>query len=316
MLGSVTIFHSTVVSSPFTVNSVRLDLGLSRLWRQICSFAYTLWLFTFSDLKTVFFPTALPAAHRTLAHFRDCRRPHVLHLANHPRVIWIWLHLLQFCLSNQCLSPEEDASNKPWRPIPSGRITVANARSLRWAMLAVCLSVSAHYGVLAPSVALALGTLAHNELGMDAAWLPRNMCNAVGYAAFNAGATYVAYAGGEHKAMAVAAQVLNALVIVSTIQAQDFQDTEGDRLTGRKTLPIVFPRSSRWAMPVLLAMWSAFLVAYWHAPVVHGAVLSAMGALGGARFVLYDNAAADRKSYRLYNLWLCAVHVTPFIAGR
>ncbi|KAH9845978.1 UbiA prenyltransferase family-domain-containing protein [Lenzites betulinus] len=293
MLGSVTIFHSTVVSSPFTVNSVRLDLGLSRLWRQICSFAYTLWLFTFSDLKTVFFPTLI---------FGTAAAPMSSTSQIIPRVIWIWLHLLQFCLSNQCLSPEEDASNKPWRPIPSGRITVANARSLRWAMLAVCLSVSAHYGVLAPSVALALGTLAHNELGMDAAWLPRNMCNAVGYAAFNAGATYVAYAGGEHKAMAVAAQVLNALVIVSTIQAQDFQDTEGDRLTGRKTLPIVFPRSSRWAMPVLLAMWSAFLVAYWHAPVVHGAVLSAMGALGGARFVLYDNAAADRKSYRLYNV--------------
>ncbi|KAI0359001.1 hypothetical protein OH77DRAFT_1374994, partial [Trametes cingulata] len=192
-------------------------------------FAYTLWLFTLSDLKTIFFPTLV---------FGTAAAPISSTAQLGPRAIWIWLHLLQFCLSNQCLSPEEDASNKPWRPIPAGRITTGIARRLRWALLFICLSVSAYYGVLGASVALALGTLAHNELGMDAVWLPRNVCNAVGYAAFNAGATYVACGGDcTPKAMSVAAQVLNALVILTTIQAQDFQDTAGDRETGRRTLP-------------------------------------------------------------------------------
>ncbi|KAI0828274.1 UbiA prenyltransferase family-domain-containing protein [Trametes gibbosa] len=307
MLGAAGLFHSTLVSSPLPITPVRLDLGVSRICKQLYGFAYTLWLFTFSDLKTVFFPTLV---------FGTAAAPISSTSQLVPRAIWIWIHLLQFCLSNQCLSPAEDASNKPWRPIPSGRITVGSARLLRWTMLVVCLLVSAHYGVVAQSIALALGTLAHNELGMDAAWLPRNVCNAVGYAAFNAGATYAACSGGEeHKAMAVAAQVLNALVIVSTIQAQDFQDTAGDRLTGRRTLPIVFPRCSRWTMPVLLAAWSTFLATYWRASAVHAAVLVAMGAPAGVRFVLYDSASADRQSYRMYNLWLCAVHVTPFVAG-
>ncbi len=148
---------------------------------------------------------------------------------------------------------------------------------------------------------------------------------------------YVAAAGSDRKATSVAAQVLNALVILTTIQAQDFQDIEGDQLTGRWTLPVAFPRSSRWAMPVLLTAWSVFLAAYWRASPVHTAILVVLGAIPGLRFALGDGASADRTSYRLYNvrviyflalgvraailmlmptqLWLCAVHVTPFVAA-
>ncbi|EIW64971.1 uncharacterized protein TRAVEDRAFT_93217, partial [Trametes versicolor FP-101664 SS1] len=197
--------------------------------KAIRDFVYTLWLFTYSDLKTVFFPTLI---------FGTTAAPIYTTSQILPRAAWIWLHLLQFCLSNQCLSPEEDAANKPWRPIAARRITTENAQILRWAMLPVCLFVSAHYGVLLPSITLAIATLAHNELRLDSGWLARNVCNAVGYASFNAGATYAACAGGcDWKATSVAAQVLNALVILTTIQAQDFQDIEGDQLSGRWTLP-------------------------------------------------------------------------------
>ncbi|KAI0666311.1 UbiA prenyltransferase family, partial [Trametes maxima] len=197
--------------------------------RRLGEYAYTLWLFTRSDLKTILFPTLV---------FGTAAAPvtSTSHIA--PRALWIWLHLLQFCVSNQSFSPDEDASNKPWRPIPSKRITPSSARRLRWALLALCLLLSWYYSLVPASVALALGTLAHNEFGLDAHWIPRNVCNAVGYAAFNAGATYISCGNGcASKASSIAAQVLNALVILTTIQAQDFQDTEGDRATGRKTLP-------------------------------------------------------------------------------
>lgn len=98
-------------------------------------------------------------------------------------------------MSNQCVGLQEDAENKPWRPIPSKRITVVAARRLRWAALAVCLVLSARSGVLLPSVALALATLAYNELRLDSHWASRHVCNALGYAAFNAGATYVGCSG-------------------------------------------------------------------------------------------------------------------------
>ncbi|KAI0336193.1 hypothetical protein GY45DRAFT_1358085 [Cubamyces sp. BRFM 1775] len=306
MLGSISALHSSFPSTYLPSNTpIGLSFNSRRVVGKLWSFAYTLWLFTFSDLKTILIPTL---AFGTTAAPDDSST----HICQ--RTLWIWLHLLQFCLSNQCLSPKEDATNKPWRPIPAGRISVTAATWLRWALLPTCLMLSAHYGVVMASIALALGTLAHNEFGMDSRWLPRNVCNAVGYAAFNAGATYAAC--GDQctpKSASVAAQVLNALVILTTIQAQDFQDTEGDRATGRTTLPIVFPRSSRWAMIVLLTAWSALLSAYWQASSVHAALLVMSGAAVGSRFVLYQDSASDRLSYRLYNLWLCAVHVTPFV---
>ena len=100
---------------------------------------------------------------------------------------WLWLHLLHFCVSNQSLSPEEDAQNKPFRPIAAGRITVAQARKLRWVLIPICLTVSAAYGVLYPSITLAVHFLLHNELKLDANWITRNLLNALGYCAFDAG---------------------------------------------------------------------------------------------------------------------------------
>ena len=107
-----------------------------------------------------------------------------------PRIIfWIWLHLLQFCVSNQCVNPEEDAVNKPWRPIPAGRITVSQAQNLRWVLMASSLLLSLYRGILPASVLLCLSTIAYNDLGFHGHIMLRSICNAVGYASFELGAT-------------------------------------------------------------------------------------------------------------------------------
>ena len=107
-------------------------------------------------------------------------------------VFWTWLHLLQFCVSNQSIDPEEDALNKPWRPIPSGLISVTSARCLRWILLPSCFSLSAYLEVHWQGIALALAFLAHNEFHLHSHWIMRNVCNAWGYAYFNAGAFAIA----------------------------------------------------------------------------------------------------------------------------
>ena len=107
-------------------------------------------------------------------------------------VLWTWLHLLQFCVSNQSLNPEEDALNKPWRPIPSGIVSSVNARILRWILLPLCLSLSISLEVHWQGISLAIAFLVHNELHLHSHWLMRNACNAWGYASFNAGASAIA----------------------------------------------------------------------------------------------------------------------------
>jgi 4-hydroxybenzoate polyprenyltransferase len=102
------------------------------------------------------------------------------------------MHLLQFCVTNQSLDSEEDALNKPWRPIPSCLMSVARARTLRWILLPSCLFLSLCLGAHCPSISLLLATLVYHELQLDAHAVLRNFCNAWGYASFNAGAAMIA----------------------------------------------------------------------------------------------------------------------------
>ena len=52
-------------------------------------------------------------------------------------------------------------------------------------------------------------------------------------------------------------------IFATTIQAQDFKDTDGDRLVGRKTLPIVAPYTARPTLMLALMLWSVGLSSLW-----------------------------------------------------
>lgn len=109
-------------------------------------------------------------------------------------VFWIWLHVLQCALSNQTSSPEEDALNKPYRPIPSGRISQQDARLLRWFCIIPCLVLSSFYSVAVfkASAWLSIFIYIYNELSYNAHWLSRNLLNGAGLACFEIGATLIA----------------------------------------------------------------------------------------------------------------------------
>lgn len=107
-------------------------------------------------------------------------------------MFWIWIHLLQFCVSNQSNSPEEDSVNKPWRPIPAGRISLPQTKILRYFLCAGCLALSLYHNILLASILICLSTVAYNDLGLHRHMVWRNLCNALGYASFEMGATQLA----------------------------------------------------------------------------------------------------------------------------
>ncbi|OAX32196.1 hypothetical protein K503DRAFT_702409 [Rhizopogon vinicolor AM-OR11-026] len=79
-------------------------------------------LFKRSDYKTIAFPVLI---------FATALSPRRNPLALCSAVWWFWFHLLQSNVSNQAYSANEDVVNKPWRPLPSGRISVEDCRALR-----------------------------------------------------------------------------------------------------------------------------------------------------------------------------------------
>jgi len=107
----------------------------------------------------------------------------------------MWLHLLGFNLCNQARgSITEDLCNKPWRPLPSGRITMANAMTLKVFVIASCMIISYSYSlpVFYASVFLWFFTAVYHEGCGEHHYITRNLLNALGYSCFALGETLIA----------------------------------------------------------------------------------------------------------------------------
>ena len=107
-------------------------------------------------------------------------------------MIWIFVHLLLCDVSNQSVSADEDKANKPYRPIPAGRVTEYTAKRLLVALYFLCWAVSYPLGLLRVSVVL--GTLAflYNTLDFSSHWFAKNFLNAAAYVCFEYGGTFIA----------------------------------------------------------------------------------------------------------------------------
>ncbi|EJD06402.1 uncharacterized protein FOMMEDRAFT_75736 [Fomitiporia mediterranea MF3/22] len=259
---------------------------------------WTLFLFTKSDFKTgVMTITALAAGSAPLASLG--RIPHV--------AFWVWLHILQHDLANQTRDPKEDEHNKPYRPIPSKRITLENAYILRWVLVPLCFALSACYSVqvLYQSIGLFVFFFGLDELNINSHWIERGVMNAILQYFLGVGSCLIAgsncYSLDNISYLSI---LYSVVVILTTIQAQDFKDTVGDKLIGRKTMPIVWPTASRTLIFFLLLIWSSVLSIVWRLETVPALAFHLLGLVIGGRFLMMKKVKADQTSYLLYNVGL------------
>ncbi|KDQ22593.1 hypothetical protein PLEOSDRAFT_1050368 [Pleurotus ostreatus PC15] len=258
---------------------------LEHIWR-------TAYAFTKSDYKTVVFPVICYGI-MAAPQMSITRLPHL--------AVWVWLHLLQFCAANQALSPEEDALNKPYRPIPAGLISIRGARVLRWLLVPVCLALSWTLDVIYPGISLAISFVVYNELGLDNYWYTKNFLNAVGLVSWNIGAAKIACA--ENVSLdqrAWFAPYVSTLLIATTIHIQDFRDEAGDRKQGRVTFPVVMPEFSRRMTFLIVAVWSFGLASYWNLSSVASPWFVTLGMYVALRVLQQRTEHEDKVSLRIY----------------
>ena len=225
-------------------------------------------------------------------------------------------------VSNQAKTGDEDSINKPWRPLPTGRLTEGQAIALRWAIaaLCVCISLAFGYDVAATSLAAILVTLVYDELGFSDHYIGKNLCNIGGYTTLEIGTTKLmgtisavlkAYAThmdiflvgvSRHlDATAITAICISGVLIFTTIQTQDFADVVGDKTRGRVTFPIYAPEASRIATLIAVTSWSLLLVVFWGTGPFFSAVVLTLGGFVGMRYFLCRSPEKDKASYILYN---------------
>ncbi|KAI9151284.1 Fumagillin beta-trans-bergamotene synthase af520 [Paramyrothecium foliicola] len=287
---------------------------------------YTLWLFIFSDLKTIVIPSTIfgtinaiaaacydiPAAQSTSAYDVLRRIPWV--------AIWVSANLLPFAINNQ-LSPssvKEDAINKPWRPMCSGRLGASSAKLLMITLYvaAQLLSLSVTGGLRQGLGLVVLGTWYNNMGGGDCHPAVRNLINALGYICFTSGAMEVALRAPS-TLLAASSRLAYWLfiiggVIFTTVHAQDMYDQEGDASRGRRTLPLVIGDvAARWTILVAMISWGLICPSFWDTSMLMRVVGFVAAGLVGFRSLFLRDVASDKTTFLYWNFWIAYVYALP-----
>jgi 4-hydroxybenzoate polyprenyltransferase len=95
---------------------------------------------------------------------------------------------------------------------------------------------------------------------------------------------------------------INALIIISTIHAQDFRDEAGDKLIGRQTIPILWPEGSRVMILVMLTAWSVGLSWASKLAIPFSVPFCCWSLFVGLRFFQKRTVDEDRRTYLFYNV--------------
>lgn len=155
-------------------------------------------------------------------------------------------------------------------------------------------------------------TWIYNDLGAaDENFLVRHINNALGFVSFAAGATQV-LCGHTLNTISYKWLAVIAAIITFTIQFQDMEDREGDRERGRRTLPIVLgDRLTRVVNAFVVLAFSFIAPIFWRLHWFGYTMPMALGSVIAGRTLLATTLLADKKTFKLWCLWLVGLYLLP-----
>ena len=164
--------------------------------------------------------------------------------------MYFLLFLYSFNLCDQIAGAEGDKLDKPDRPIPSGLITIQGAK-YRWCLITtVYILCSVAIGNVWSCLLWVVVTLlyCHGATGWDKHWFTKNFISmTLGTFVLGWSGWSIMYGHPWMDTSYAITVVSLSLYVGATANLQDMRDVEGDKRTGRLTLPISFgiPSSKR-----------------------------------------------------------------------
>ncbi|CAD6592467.1 MAG: hypothetical protein ASARMPRED_006303 [Alectoria sarmentosa] len=299
--------------------------GIAPAFKAIKFHCHSLWLFTYSDLKTIVGPSLVFGVTNALAGVKyGLESPEQARGKETFRklplvLLWIWINLLPFTINNQ-KNPDaikEDEMNKPWRTLPSRRMTPRQAECLMLALYPLAVGLSLPIGGFRQSVALVvLGTWYNNFSGGDTNCFVRNLINACGYVCFTSGAMEVALGFPLPPEIRLARWFgVIAAIVFTTVHLQDMYDQIGDSMRGRKTVPLVIGDvAARWAIAIPMVIWGFFCPRFWNGGIAVLALSLVLAGTVAARSLLLRTIEGDRRTFKVWNAWMTLVFVLPLVS--
>ena len=326
---SASIPNGRVPTYPYVT---QLNKCLAMMWyvvKQVQKHLHSLWLLTKDDTPTFIIPNTIfgisgaLAGSQLITHTSDLTSI----LNQLPRVlIFNWTNLLIFDLANQRLpsSITEDTINKPWRPIPSNRVTSTQLRHSL--LLAIPPILAFNHFILhtgPESALLYILTWMYNDLdGGNEGHIVRNVLIACAFACYNAGSlkvAAVAAAAADSPSAEITTRgyvwiAIISGVILTTMQVQDLKDVAGDQARGRRSAPLVLgDRAARWSIAVPIPLWTAYCAYFWGLGWVGAVVPVVLGVYTAMRCVGIGGREEDRRTWEVWCLWTAVLYLMPLV---
>ena len=224
--------------------------------------------------------------------------------------IWVFTVALNFSISNQRqpASVHEDKLNKPWRPIPSQRITPSQASTLLINTSTFGLLFSSVFGGLGPYLIQLAASYHYNDLGgAHGHHVVRDVLNAIGMTSWLYGCIEVAGGPTVRYSNSDASTALTLIAAVTTtIAIQDFRDIYGDRKCGRATLPIVVGHgTARVILATSIVLWSFGIAIVSKLGMI--SATTGLGTLIALRLLVLRNRSADKITMEFWYGWFATL---------
>jgi 4-hydroxybenzoate polyprenyltransferase len=182
-------------------------------------------------------------------------------------LVYLYFYMIQFNINNDIAGVEGDRIDKPWRPIPSNRVSTKRAWHLYYITMIVYLVYSYSIGHLFPCILWIVTTIILNFTSIQNTSIGKNsMIVLATYAMVSVIWCLMSHVYNIYNYP----KVLWNLIFNSCITAvvgiqQDMRDVEGDRVQGRRTFSVVMgsPKAERLIAKIIFcALFCILLEAY------------------------------------------------------
>ena len=295
--------------------------------------AYTVWLFVFSDFKTIVVPSTIFGVTNAWAASKyDLHIPEALPppqgVKDLPRLVlrtllalsWVLVNFIPFAISNQRgeSAIAEDTLNKPWRPFPCRRISHewGTRFMITLYIIAPVYSLMFSGGIRHSLALILLGVWYNNWGGADKNPIVRNIINGLGYTCFISGAMEVAIGGTllplHPRGLLGQWLLILSAMIFSTVHLQDMSDQPGDAKKSRRTVPLVWgDGAARWTIAIPMIGWGVWCPMFWGVSSLWSLITVTMACIVAVRTLVIRNVAGDQQTFRLWNCWIALVYILP-----
>lgn len=234
-------------------------------------------------------------------------------------LVYGFLYVYAFTTVNQLICVEEDRANKPHRPLAMGLVTRQWMARRAAATHVLFVAAGFLFGAPWPTLTWLAMIHLHNFRGIYLHWFFKNVIFITVGAAVEITATWEIIS--PHVALPWVWISVNSLLVGIGCNNQDIRDVAGDRLAGRRTMPII------WGEKKARIFIAAFLLAVpliqyvaqpWPCPGVYlKATLGIPGAViwvSATRYLIFQNPRSDHWSYQIYCFWWCSTLLLQPIA--